>query len=202
MKTNLRILTLFAILSSVCATNLRSQTTYTWSGVGDGVSLAVSNNWIPIGLPDGLKQDTAQWNGLTKSNLLINYGSGFLPDTGLGTLGITLSLTPNQTNSVQIISTNGESHGLGLFGINIASNAGPFTLGDNSASGVRIITRPAGAIHHFVNNSTNPATINPNVLWVAAAATGIPMISTGPAIGSSTATLFQTTTLSLQLPFR
>ena len=140
---------------------------YAWTGAGDGTNLATAGNWNPNGLPSGATQDTAQWDGVTTSNLVINYGSTGLPGTGFGTLGVNFVLTANQTNSVQIISSVALSANMAINDITINGPGGALSLGDGSAHVPSIIMRPAGAVHDWVNNSTNPATIYPNVKWQA-----------------------------------
>jgi fibronectin-binding autotransporter adhesin len=149
-----------------------SQTTYIWTGAGDGTNLANSANWNPNGLPSGATQDTAEWNGVTTSNLVITYGTTSLPSTGFGSQGINLYLTANQTNSVQIISSATKSAGVGVNYITLDAGAGAFTLGDTTANNLLVFGRPAGAVHQFMNNSTNPATINPSVEWQAGGGSG------------------------------
>jgi fibronectin-binding autotransporter adhesin len=173
MKTRLAITRWFMVLWSAFATTaVFGQVTRTWTGLGDGVRLANATNWSPIGLLSGLPGDTGQWDGVTKSNLVITVGTESLPNTGLGSHGFDLVLTPNQTNSVQIISSVAVSFGLGVFGITNNSPNSSLTLGDFTANNLRIITRPAGSSHGLVNNSTAPAIINPSVEWLAGGGVG------------------------------
>ena len=179
MKMRREVLKLLILLCSVFTTTVGlGQTTYTWTGAGDGTNLATPGNWTTNGstpavtLPNGTYLDTAQWDGVTTTNLIITYGTVSLPGTGFGTFGINLVLTANQTNSVQIISAATPSAAIGLFGINIASGAGAFTLGNNTPNNLLLMGRPAGAVHHFVNNSTNPVTLNPSIEWEAGGGNG------------------------------
>jgi fibronectin-binding autotransporter adhesin len=173
MKIRLRILKFLLVLfCTVASTTVFGQVTYTWTGLGDGVNLTNATNYTPNGQPSGTAQDTILWDGLTSSNLLITYGVESLPATGFNTLGINLNLTANQTNSVQIVSKVSVSAGVGVFGVNLADGAGAFTLGDNTTQNIKVFGRPAGATHPFVNNSTNPATINPSVEWQAGGGNG------------------------------
>jgi hypothetical protein len=114
-------------------------------------------------------------------DLALTYISG-LPGTGFGTSGINLDLTENQVGSVSIRCPSGNSENIGFFGINIASGAGAFTLGDTNTSTKRLnlVGRPAGAVHNFVNNSTNPATINPSVRWQAGGGNAYTLVFDGP----------------------
>jgi autotransporter-associated beta strand protein len=167
MKTRLTILKLVLMLCSTLATTaVFGQATFTWTGAGNGVDLANANNWTPTGLPDGTTQDTAQWDGLTTSDLFLSYSGGW-PGTGFGTLGVNFVLTANQANSVTIISPVASSGNIGLFGIANDSAAGTFTFGDNTANRLNFVGRPAGVVHLFVNNSSTPITINPSVRWQA-----------------------------------
>jgi hypothetical protein len=77
MKTNFRNVKWLIVLGSSCATvGAFGQTTYTWTGVADGTSLAIAGNGTTNGidpattLPDTAFSDTAQWDGTTRSNLV------------------------------------------------------------------------------------------------------------------------------------
>src|SRR5262249_45478834 len=127
--------------------------------------------WNPNGQPSGATQDTAQWDGKTTTNVVISYGSTSLPNTGFGTSGINLVLTPNQTNSVQIISSVAISAAVGLNSVTIDSSNASFILGDSTTKLFKIVARPAGVVHPLVNNSTVPAIINGSVEWQAGGGT-------------------------------
>jgi len=168
LRIRLRILPFLIILcSNFAGTAVFGQTTYTWTGAANGTNLATAGNWNPNGQPSGASQDTAQWDGATTTNLLISYGSTGLPGTGFGTSGIDLVLTPNQTNSVTIISPVAQSAAVGVFGITNNSASAAFILGDGTANRLNIVGRPAGAVHGLVNNSTTAVTINPSIRWQA-----------------------------------
>src|SRR5215471_8935028 len=98
MKTRFTIL-IVILCSAFARTAVFGQATYTWTGAADGTNLVTAGNWDPSGQPSGASQDTAQWDGMTTTDLRISYGSTSLPGTGFGTSGINLVLTPNQTNS-------------------------------------------------------------------------------------------------------
>jgi len=189
MKTNSIIPRLFYALCFICTTSaVFGQTVYTWTGVssgGDGTNLAAAANWTPTGgPPSGATQDTGQWDGQVAGSLGITYISG-LPSTGFGTSGINLNLTANQTSPVTIIDPSGNSGTIGLFGINVASGAAAFTLGDNTANQLNIIGRPAGSVHALVNSSANPVTINGSVRWQAGGGSAYVLdFNPGPATGS------------------
>jgi autotransporter-associated beta strand protein len=171
MKTTFRILKLLIVLGGTLATTaVFGQTTYTWTGAGDGTNIANAANWSPAGgPPSGVTQDTGQWNGVVPGNLTITctQTGGFLPGTGFAGQGVNWNLTSSQAGSVTIFSPVDNSQNIGFYNINVASGAGALTLGDNTSHQLNLITRPAGAVHAMVNNSTNPATINPSVWWQA-----------------------------------
>lgn len=140
-------------------------TTYTWTGAGDGTSFSNPLNWSPNGLPNGTTQDIAQWDGATTSNLVISVGAAALPGTGFGGLGISLVLTKNQANSVQLISSVAVSGALGLFNVTNGSPNASLILGDSTANLLTIVTRPAGSVHEFLNNSSAASVLNGSLLW-------------------------------------
>lgn len=156
-----------AVGAALCgiAWTCSAQTTYTWTGAGDGITLANAANWSPSGPPSGATQDTAQWDGVEAGNLLLV--PGVLPSTGYGTEGIFLVLTSNQLGSVTIHSTIPQASQIGLFQINVGSGAGAFTFGDATANQMVLTARPAGSFHSLTNNSGNPVTINSSVQWQA-----------------------------------
>jgi hypothetical protein len=137
-------------------------------GAADGMNLATAGNWTTNGvdpattLPSGASQDTARWDGVTSSNLVISCGSVGLPSTGFGSLGINLVLTPNQSNSVQLVSSIAFSAAVAINAITNDSASAAFTLGDSTANLLNLVMRPAGAVHYWVNNSTNPVSIKPS----------------------------------------
>ena len=169
MKTKLIILTLAIVPCILTTTMVFAQTTYTWTGAGDGTNIANAANWSPAGgPPNGNTQDTGQWNGVVSGSLTITYTfAGGLPGTGFNGLGVNWNLTSNQAGSVTWISPVDNSQNIGFYDINVASGAGALTIGDNTFHQLNLITRPPGAVHAMVNNSTNPATINESVRWQA-----------------------------------
>ena len=175
MKTKLIILTLAIVSCILTTTTVFAQTIYTWTGAGDETNIANAANWSPAGgPPNGNTQDIGQWDGVAPGNLTITYtAAGGLPGTGFGTQGVNWNLTSNQAGSVTIISPNDNSQNIGFYNITVASGAGALTLGDNTTNEngffhqLNLIARPAGALHAMVNNSTNPATIDPSVWWQA-----------------------------------
>ncbi|MGD0252067.1 MAG: autotransporter-associated beta strand repeat-containing protein [Verrucomicrobiota bacterium] len=169
MKTKLTILKLTIILCSIFATTaVFGQNTWFWTGAGDGTNLDVAANWTPSGgppVPNNL--DICEWNGLTTSNLVLTIGtSGALGGSSGSTRGLTPYLTVLQTNSVQIGTRGGANSGtIRLNGVTLDPGAAPFILGDtNLQYFVDVVWGGvAGQNHDLLNNSTNPATIYPNV---------------------------------------
>ncbi len=166
-------------VTGVAVTATFGQTTYIWTGAGDGTNLITADNWSPIGQPSGATQDTAEWDGNTATSLLINYGSVSLPDTGFGTMGINLVLTPNQSSAVTFVNSDATafpgSTNVGVYSITNSSSAAALTFGTSESSNTNlfnIICRPAAVTHPFVNNSSAPATINGSVRWQADSAAG------------------------------
>src|SRR5262249_39766321 len=155
-----RLTILLIVSCSTFAKPLFSQTTFTWTGAANGTNLATAGNWDPSGQPSGASQDTAQWDGRTTTNLLVSYGNTTLPATGFRTSGINLVLTPNQTNSVTLISPVAQSQNVGINAVTNDSGAAALILGDATANRLNFVGRPAGVVHYLVNNSTTPATIN------------------------------------------
>ena len=111
---------------------------------------------------------------------LITYSTVSLPNTGFGSIGINLNVTAHQTNSVQIISTAAISADVGINAITNNSPNAALILGDSTANQLVVAARPAGAIHNFVNNSTNAAVINASARWVAGGGNAFTMGFGGP----------------------
>jgi autotransporter-associated beta strand protein len=170
MKTRVTISKLLIILCSTFATTaVFGQTIYTWTGAGDGTNIVNATNWTPAGgPPSGSTQDTAQWDNQMPGNLTITYNNG-LPGTGFGTSGINIVLTSNQVGNIAMVPVGGSTGNIGINNINISSGAGSFALGDanDTTNILNFVGRPAGGVHDFVNDSTNPAVIYPNVRWQA-----------------------------------
>src|ERR1700690_2722275 len=74
MKTRLTTL-LIVLCSTLLTTTVFGQTTYTWTGLSTVPQIIDnSTNWTPAGGPPspGIG-DTAQWDGLTTTNLVLIY---------------------------------------------------------------------------------------------------------------------------------
>ena len=133
-------------------------------------------------------------SNVTTSNLLLSLTAAIgFPNSGFGSDGLQLTLTANQTNSVQIICPilggaggTGGSTTIGVNSITNNSAAQPIIFGDNVINGngfynfVNFAGRPAGATHYFVNNSTAPITIDGSVRWVAGGGTAYTLDFSGP----------------------
>ncbi len=171
MKTGFIRFELITVLCSVVATTaVVGQTTYTWTGAGDGTNIATAANWNPVGYPSGTSgtQDTAQWDGLTTSNLFLTYGTPGFPAGSFPSVGANLVLTANQTHSVTIASPVAQSANLSVSDIANDSAGACFVLGGtNTADLLNITCRPSGATHHWNNNSTNTAVVNQGVRFLA-----------------------------------
>ena len=178
MKTKLTMLKLLILLCSTFATTaVLAQTTFTWTGLGFGTAnaavLDAQTNWTPIAgaPPDPSIGDTAQWDGLTSSNLVLNY-TGTRPSFS-GNPGANFILTANQTNSVALtyFTPNASSGNWGLNNVTVNGPGGAMYLGDAAGSAnnavINIVPRPNGATHDYINNSASPCIIYPNVRWQA-----------------------------------
>jgi autotransporter-associated beta strand protein len=137
-----------------------------WTGGdGTGTELGAATNWGGT-LPDVYNGGTGEWNGLVPGNLALVYNSGQLA-SGPGGGGLNFYLAGSQTGAVSIGTSVAESSLLAVGNITIDGGAGAFSLGGGTASTVlELVGRPAGAVHHWVNNSTNPATINPWTMFL------------------------------------
>jgi len=171
MKTKLTILKRLAILCGTLATTAAfGQTVHTWTGVTDGINISTSGNWNPSGAPNGGTGDIAQWDGVTTSNLTLNCNTGI----GNSTPGLNFLFTVNQVNSVGFVSTTAASGTTGLSSIT-NNGTGAVSIGDGTANVLNLAVRSPGTTVNFayvifnemLNNSASPATIYPNVKWVA-----------------------------------
>ncbi len=162
------LLAFIAVLSLGCATfSSFSQTTNIWTG-GDGTGreIGAGTNWHN-GIPPMLS-DTAMWDGTVAGPLDLVYNTSVLT-SGFGTSGINLYLSGDQTGPVSIdTESSPTSANLPIWHITIEEGAGQLTIGGTNASHrLSITARPAGVVHEWVNNSTNAAIINPQVIWQA-----------------------------------
>jgi autotransporter-associated beta strand protein len=147
-----------ALTGSLCllATSLTAAT-FVWDGGDDGTDLGKANNWNPNGSP--VANDVLQWNGSVSGDLSLSYTT---LNAGLNTNpGISISLTSGQTSALTI---DGGANALRLnaSGINIASGAGAFSLGNGS--GTSNITAFNGNMA-MVNNSSNTATLASDLVF-------------------------------------
>ena len=153
--------------STQLATSAFGQTTYVWTGGGDGVDIDAAANWGGT-VPTSSAGDTGEWNGVPSGNLFLTHNSSGPMNSG--TPGISFYLTASQTGSLNISSRVAASANIALNATTIDSGAGAFSLGDGSANVLNIILRPSSSgfpfpIHVYMNNSTNAATIYPNVRY-------------------------------------
>lgn len=172
-------LILHKLLVGLCCTlataTVFGQTTRLWDGGdGTGTILGAATNWVGDVLPattSGTIGDFATWDNLVAGNLLLTYNGGIAG--GYQSSGVNLIFTPNQVGSVTIVSPVASSANLagGQFWTN-SSSAASLQLGDGSANVLNIIWRsleinPPFGPHYFINNSTGPNIICPNVRFQA-----------------------------------
>jgi autotransporter-associated beta strand protein len=143
-----------------------SQSTEIWTGGGDGTNLATAANWGGT-LPSTANGDTGEWNGTVPGNLVLHYNNPNANfQSGPGQNGVNFYLAAGQTGSVKIVDDASSSPYLAIENVTLDPGVGSFILGDtNTANLLWCIGRPNGAIHNYINNSTSPAIINPQVRW-------------------------------------
>ncbi len=144
------------------------QATYTWTGGnGTGVEIGAATNWGGT-LPNTATEDTAMWDGSVPGPLNLIYNMNTL-QSGFGQSGIHLYLAGTQTSPVSIQTTlSPNSAPIAIYNITIEPGAGAFSFGGLSAANrLEWIGRPTAAFHSLINNSTNPATINPWIRYTA-----------------------------------
>lgn len=168
MKTRLAVLRLFTMLWVASAASVAlAQTTYYWTGAGDGYRLDNANNWDPVGTPSpgGDYGDILVWDGRTTTNLNLTFTTTALQGWSGGVdRGLDVWLTANQTNSVTFYGSVGLSAAIRMDDFQIDEGAGAFTLGAMTIPIFDLLMGgTAGQTHQFINNSSNPATINPAV---------------------------------------
>jgi fibronectin-binding autotransporter adhesin len=162
-----------AAVTMLAATSAFGQATFTWTNAAGG-DIATAANWTPNGTPQpitgdpnalGIYGDEMLWDGKTFTDLVLtaNTGQGGF-SSGLPE-GLRIRLSSNQTNSVTIRSVVATSGGTRLNSITIEPGAGAFHMGDPTTVNVWDFLAGASnpATHTWVNNSTNPVTIHPNV---------------------------------------
>jgi fibronectin-binding autotransporter adhesin len=164
MKTRLTQLKLLGVLCCSFATTAGfSQTTVIWGGAGTEIGAAT--NWVGGVIPNTANNDTAEWNGVQSGALNLVYDTSVY-QSGPGSSGINLYFTANQTSPVTFNTDLGVTAFLAIGNIALDSGAGIFTLGGTDpAHRVKVIGRPSGAVHSWVNNSATPALINQQVEW-------------------------------------
>jgi autotransporter-associated beta strand protein len=146
--------------------------TITWSG-GDGTGTAIGagTNWVGGVSPNSGAGDVCQWDGTVPGNLFLTAAS---PNGNFnnGTPGVSFYVAAGHTGSWNLRSLSGASANIALNAMTIDSGAGAYSLGDGTANVLNVILRPSSPggppnspIHVWANNSTNAATIFPNVRW-------------------------------------
>jgi fibronectin-binding autotransporter adhesin len=177
MKTRTKNLTtlssIVAAVSLLAATSAFGQATFTWTNAAGG-DIATAVNWDPNGVPQpitgdpgalGIYGDEMLWDGRTTTDLVLtaNTGQGGF-SSGLPE-GLRIRLSSNQTNAVTIRSVVPISAGTRLNSITIEPGAGAFHMGDPTTVNVWDFLGGASnpATHTWINDSTNAATVHPNV---------------------------------------
>ncbi len=174
MKTRLTMLKLLIVLCSTLATTavFGQATVFTWTNSAGG-ELSIAANWNPNGLPQprgsganaNLIQDFMLFDGQTAGPLTVtgNSSAGMGGASGAPALGLVISVSANQVNSLMIRSTINPSGAHRYSDIYITNGAGAFHLGDNSGNRMLMTWGTVGGqIHNFVNDSANAATIYTN----------------------------------------
>jgi fibronectin-binding autotransporter adhesin len=159
-----------ALCSVLATTAVFGQTTRVWDGGdGTGVDLGAATNWVGDVVPataGGTVGDYATWDGLVPGNLVLTYNGGM--GSGFQQPGVNFILTPNQVGSVQIISPVSASANLAIGNFITNNSSASLQFGNGSANVLNTIWRatPANSPydpHYFINNSTAPNIIWPNV---------------------------------------
>lgn len=146
---------------AVLPTLVPAQTTRYWTGAGDGVRLDLDTNWDPVGVPQ--PTDIMVWDGRTSSNLFLTFTTGGVQGA-FGQLGRDVYLTSQQTHAVTFYGAVGLQFAIRVNNITIEPGAGAFTLGLPETNILDLLWGgQSGQTHTLLNDSTNPATIQPNV---------------------------------------
>jgi autotransporter-associated beta strand protein len=170
MKTRLKTLKLLVILFSTFATTAAfCQSVIVWNGGnGTGTAIGAATNWVGGVSPNSANGDICQWDGTVPGNLFLTSSSangGF----NNGTPGVSFHIAAGHTGSWNLTSLIPYGSGnIALNAITVDRGAGAVSLGDGGSNVLNIILRPSSSgfpfpIHVWANNSTNAATINPNV---------------------------------------
>jgi fibronectin-binding autotransporter adhesin len=168
------LITVATLACLLVSTAVFGQTTYTWTGGGDGTNFDSAANYGGT-LPATASSDICSFNGTVTGNLSLNYSIGNFA-SGPGSSGISIQLTASQTGNVAIdnLSANLNPPNLAIYDIQIQNGAGAFSWGANGRR-ANNAARPSGAVHSWANNSTNPATIGSNIVYVAGGGTAYTM---------------------------
>lgn len=165
MKTKSATTKLVSVLCCAIAIVTQAQTVRTWTGLADGVRLDLAANWDPN---DAVPQpnDTMRWDGLTTSNLFLTFTTTALQGA-YGQNGRDIYLTSNQTNSVTIYGSVGLAAAIRANGITVEEGAGSLILGSEGTNSSDVLDMLWGGVtsqtHTWVNNSTNPVILKPNI---------------------------------------
>lgn len=182
MKTRLTLLKLTILLCFTFATTaVFGQTTLIWTNLlmtsPDGNDIGYSTNWsgpAGPGLNRPVSGTTLEWNGTVPGPMVLYHDIANIDNNGgigpigggPGSSGTSFYINASQTSPVTISTrTAPTSAGMGFNAFTVDFGAGQLTLGDTSQNALLLTARPAGATHDWINNSTNPVIICPNVAW-------------------------------------
>lgn len=137
-------------------TQVSPAVTRTWDGGAASNNMETATNWSGDALPNGVNNDTAEWNGTVAGPLALTYTAATANGLGAGN-GVFLSATAAQTGNLSLTQASGTT-AIRLQNITIASGAGAFALGNADAIPDNI-TLGSGTVnaHVFTNNSSNTA---------------------------------------------
>jgi fibronectin-binding autotransporter adhesin len=157
---------LLLLCGLMTTTTLIGQTTYVWTGAGDGTNIDAAANYGGT-LPQTGSSDIAQFNGTVPGNLALNYSIGNWA-SGPGNSGVNLQFTSDQVGNVSLDnrSANANPPNIAIYAVQIQAGAGVFTWGTNG-NRVNYAARPSGIVHDFLNESTNTAIIGNQIHYVA-----------------------------------
>lgn len=148
----------------IAATPALNAASYTWIGGLTG-DVNAASNWSPNGVPSSANGDTAVFDGTSSDDptlmlTLTNSGS----TTGASGTGLTLSIT--SPKAITIDSSAPLWRLANGMAVTIAEDAGAFSMGDGNGPLVAVgVGNASGQTHVFINNSTNVATINSDIVF-------------------------------------
>ena len=163
MKSKLKLL-IAALCGLFVTPAVFGQNIYVWTNNSPG-DISAATNWNPNGMPNSSTGDTCEFDGQSVGPVIATANTS-LQQSG-STPGMYILVSGNQTQPVTLCTTvaNALAPYVRWNGIEVDSGAGTFNLGNSSnTNAVQFEVGNANPqTHSFVNNSTNPAIIWPNV---------------------------------------